>query len=337
MLSQLPSELLLYIVDHIQDISSFNALCQINRGFHTLLNPSLYKRDADYRGSSALLWGDRSQMLSTVAMSIKAGGDRATCVLRTAGRDMQSLHLASAVGNEDIVRMLLAEGFDPNVSHYPACRPSEYAIFGGWEKIACLLVEYGAGIGYVNYPFDRYAAYLHLASYFGLSNLVELLLSRGVDVDATDRFGNTPLHYAVMPYHICDIRVLIFRKAKDRQSLYCRCRSKVKEDAIRWRSNEETISMLCHHGAKTQTRNLDGDYPRDLASRHKNSNVMSALASGSGHGPTKIWSRTSILNLWRLFATQGSSTDNLGSKPDVEYYYSPFVGSYNRTMSTRQE
>ena len=327
----------MYVVDHIQDISSVNALCQVNRDFYTLLNPSLYKRDADYGGSSAILWGDRSQMLSTVAMSIEAGGDEAICVLQIEARNMQALHLASAVGNEDIARKLLAGDVDPNVCHYPTRRPLEYAIFGGWEKVACLLIEHGADIGYVNYPFDRYATYLHLASYFGLSDLIELLLSKGVDVDATDRFGNTPLHYAVMRYHICDVRVLIFRKAKDRQLLYCRCRSEIEEDVIRWKSNRETISMLCHHGAKTHTRNLDGDNPQDVASRHKDPNVMSALASGSGHGLTNVWSRNIMLNLWRLFATQGSSTDNLGNEPDIEYYYSPFVGPYNRMVSTRQK
>ena len=222
-------------------------------------------------------------------------------------------------------------------SHYPARRPLEYAIFGGWEKIACLLVEYGPDTGYVNYPFDRYATYLHLASYFGLSILIGLLLSRGAAVDATDRYGNIPLHYAVMPYHICDIRVLVFKKTKDRQLLCCRCKSEVKDDVIRWISDEETFSVLCHHGAKTQRRNLDGDNPRDLASRHKNSNVMSVLASESGHWLTEVWSRTNRLSLWDLIATQGSSTYNLGSKPDIEYCYSPFVWPYNRMLSIRQK
>ena len=60
---------------------------------------------------------------------------------------------------------------------------------------------------------------LHLAAYYGHKELVELLLSKGADVNATDIEGFTPLAYASVNNQKETVEFLISRGAKE--DLYC--------------------------------------------------------------------------------------------------------------------
>lgn len=55
---------------------------------------------------------------------------------------------------------------------------------------------------------------LHLAASTGLSRMVRLLLSAGMNVDTVDPTGRTPLHWAVSSGHIGVVRILIAHRAK---------------------------------------------------------------------------------------------------------------------------
>jgi len=55
---------------------------------------------------------------------------------------------------------------------------------------------------------------LHLAAYFGIETIVQLLLEKGADVNAADQGGWTPLYQASRIGHI-DVVKLLLEKGAD--------------------------------------------------------------------------------------------------------------------------
>src|SRR5262245_26680384 len=55
---------------------------------------------------------------------------------------------------------------------------------------------------------------IHYASWFNQPEILDELLNRGADIDATDAEGRTPLHYAALNSHVEPARRLIARRAK---------------------------------------------------------------------------------------------------------------------------
>ncbi|MHC9541916.1 MAG: ankyrin repeat domain-containing protein [Vulcanimicrobiota bacterium] len=82
---------------------------------------------------------------------------------------------------------------------------------------------------------------LHKASYDGKSDAVSWLLSRGADPDAVDKYGLTPLHYAV----------------------------NADQDSI--------VKILCAHGADVNKKDYSGDTPLQLAAERKNRTAIRIL------------------------------------------------------------
>jgi hypothetical protein len=81
---------------------------------------------------------------------------------------------------------------------------------------------------------------LHLASAYGLTSVVQLLLEKGAKLEARDKQGQTPLHYAV----------------------------KANKYRSRWYGNIETALCLSEKGARYNTRDRSGRSPKDLVTEH---------------------------------------------------------------------
>jgi ankyrin repeat protein len=65
-------------------------------------------------------------------------------------------------------------------------------------SIQALLVvkRYSSDLGY-SQRFPRSMTGLHLVAYFGVKAIVQLLLEKGADVNATDSYGQTSLHWGL--------------------------------------------------------------------------------------------------------------------------------------------
>jgi ankyrin repeat protein len=162
--------------------------------------------------------------------------------VNTRCKDHQTpLHHASYFGNVEIVRLLLDYGADveANAEGDYGEKPLHQVSYGKYRRqedgirVAQLLFDCGAD---VNICRKDHWTPLHIASYFGNSEIVRLLIDHGAEVDAVDDFGKTPLH---------DVT---------------RGEYKSQDDGVR------VARLLLDHGADVNAKARSGDTPLDLAS-----------------------------------------------------------------------
>ena len=101
-----------------------------------------------------------------------------------------SLGLASYFGNEDVARLLLLKGADPNVSSKNGYNvyPIHSAVAANYEMIAKMLIEAGANVNVVQMSGDTP---LHSAAQNGNIDLLIVLLEAGANVNALTEDGKT--------------------------------------------------------------------------------------------------------------------------------------------------
>jgi ankyrin len=176
------------------------------------------------------------------------------CVdVNTRRKDHQTpLHLASYLGNIDIVRLLLDHGADleaawGNMGMKPLHQVS-YGEYRSHEDGVCvtqLLLDRGAD---VNTRRKDHKTPLHLASYYGSAEIVRLLLDHGADLEAAwGNMGMKPLH----------------------QVSYGKYRS--QEDGVR------VTQLLLDRGADVNTRRNDHQTPLHVASYHGSLEILQIL------------------------------------------------------------
>ena len=100
------------------------------------------------------------------------------------------LGLASYFGNEDVARLLLLKGADPNVSSKNGYNvyPIHSAVAANYDMIAKMLIEAGADVNVVQMSG---ATPLHSAAQNGNIELIIVLLEAGANVNALTEDGKT--------------------------------------------------------------------------------------------------------------------------------------------------
>ena len=101
-----------------------------------------------------------------------------------------SIHKAASIGDIEAVRQHLAAGTDPNLK-YPVVNPP--LLFAVGHEIMTLLVENGADVNDIGWGMTA----LHR---FADPKSVRYLVDKVADVNAIDKFGDTPLHKMVEGY-----------------------------------------------------------------------------------------------------------------------------------------
>ncbi|MFC3196244.1 ankyrin repeat domain-containing protein [Parapedobacter deserti] len=111
------------------------------------------------------------------------------------------LGVATHFGNEDIVRLLLANGADPNIQSQNGYNvyPLHAAIGSGFDSIAKMLIEAGAE---VNVLQSSRTSPLHLASQNGNIDLIILLLENGALLEIKNDMGKTASDLAAEKGHM---------------------------------------------------------------------------------------------------------------------------------------
>ena len=101
-----------------------------------------------------------------------------------------SIHKAASIGDIEAVRQHLAAGTDPNLKSPVVNPPLLFAV--GYE-IMTLLVENGADVNDIGWGMTA----LHR---FADPKSVRYLVNKVADINAIDKFGDTPLHKMVEGY-----------------------------------------------------------------------------------------------------------------------------------------
>jgi ankyrin repeat protein len=234
-LLELANELLLSVAENLIGLGDLNAFARTNKRLYFLLNDYLYRLDVQQSRSSALFWAAEHGQEETARRSLAEGAD---CEATRDNR--QPIALRRGPFNSG---MLVKHTFDVlnsrNAQMLTRLTPLQLAVCRKQEFVARLLIQQGADIR-KTYPEPiAKCTVLHLASAYGLTDIVELLLAKGAELEARDDQGMTPLHYAV--------------------------------DANRFRSrryeNVKTAFCLLEKGARYSTRDRSGRKPKDLANK----------------------------------------------------------------------
>jgi ankyrin repeat protein len=121
------------------------------------------------------------------------------------------LHWACQEGKFETVKELIARGALVNVLCNTGMTPLRIAVGEGHVRIYEYLIKHGAVIG--DFYYDLLT---HNAVVWDHMEIVQLLMQDGVDINATDEYGNTPLHYAHMYRRPHIERVLLEKGANTR-------------------------------------------------------------------------------------------------------------------------
>jgi ankyrin repeat protein len=151
------------------------------------------------------------------------------------------LHYSLMNGYLDITKLLLANKADPNATNSSGQTPIFPAISilklnNKNDEVVELLLQYKADINFKceNPDLSLNGTPLHLAVLYS-TKITDLLISHGADVNATNGFGDTPLHVAVHESYSRDEKGMGIIK--------------------------DSIELLLTHGAGINPQNNNGDTP----------------------------------------------------------------------------
>lgn len=120
--------------------------------------------------------------------------------------DKTALAIAVETGDEDMARLLLAAGADPNIPGFDGASCLHAAVQAQDADMARLLLENGAD---PNQPSKDISSCLHAIAQRGPVALLKLLLKHGADVKAVNDDGWSALHLAARAGAVEKVQVLL--------------------------------------------------------------------------------------------------------------------------------
>lgn len=116
-LLSLSNELLLEIASYFKYDSDINALMQTTGRLYYLLNTYLYRHNFRYFESSAIEWAIRNGVVPVVQRMLDEGVPINHCIMNS-GLEWSELDLAVHHGHENVVKLLLERGADPDPTRW---------------------------------------------------------------------------------------------------------------------------------------------------------------------------------------------------------------------------
>ena len=211
--------------------------------------------------------------------AVKKHLDAGTDVNAKNSRNWPPLHLAVSGGHKEIVELLIAKGADINARDISNMTPLDEANrlakhnFGRSKEIADLLRKHGGKMGA---DFD-----IHLAVRSGNAEAVKQHLADGVDVNAKNKRGVTPLHYAA-------------------------------------EGHREILELLIANGADVHAKSNEGTTPLDRAVSRKNKETTDLLLKlGGKHGTIHGAALGGDIEAVKEFLAAGTDVNAKGNREET--------------------
>jgi len=272
--------------------------------------------------------------------------DRGASINYSGDSNWRPLHEAASEGHKDMAELLIAKGARVNVKDVGDYTPLNYSIWNADANTAGLLLSKGADLH--NRDESGYEP-LHWAVFMGSKELTELILSKSQDanvqdaqgftplyiaaqykpemaetlidhgaaVDAADKYGAGPLHYAVR-YGQNEMAEMLMARGADagrtdgagRRALHYAARF----------GHEDTVKFLLINDTQVNTRDKWGWTPLHLAARGAHKSVaVSLLEAGArtdiadirGRIPLDMTRSREVAELLRKHSDEKDSSTNI--------------------------
>ncbi len=164
-----------------------------------------------------------------------------------------ALHGAAASGDVELIELLLSKQAQINVASEIRQVPLETALKARQTRAAAFLIDKGADIS-----GERGASAMALAARYGHTEIVGMLIERGVSVQEKEPYTDsswTPLHWAARNGHDDIVRMLIANGSD------VNARSSTQATPIlaaAWWGNTDIVALLLQNGAEVNSRDNGG-------------------------------------------------------------------------------
>nr|AAW25127.1 SJCHGC00537 protein [Schistosoma japonicum] len=201
-----------------------------------------------------------------------------------AGRN--PLHWAAYGGHLELVKVLLAKGFDKDSKDHSNWTPLMIAVSAGRDNVASYLIsQEHADVNVVN---STGQCCLHYCASKNRLQLAKQLLGAGAKPDVHDWGGITPLHRAIATENLDIAKLLLDHTATgdvDNErvvmfSTLVNSTDKKRQTPLHYACEEgnfQAVTLLMNYGASTDHEDLDGKTPVDVAPDHLRMNMLKLL------------------------------------------------------------
>uniref|UniRef100_A0A803SU80 Ankyrin 1 n=1 Tax=Anolis carolinensis TaxID=28377 RepID=A0A803SU80_ANOCA len=192
--------------------------------------------------------------------------------------DQTPLHCAARLGHCSMVKLLLENGADPNLSTTAGHTPLHITAREGHLDCACALLEKEASQTVMT---KKGFTPLHVASKYGKVDVAEVLLEHNAQPNAAGKNGLTPLHVAVHHNNLDIVKVLLPKGASPHSVAW----NGYTPLHIAARQNQmEVASSLLQYGASANAESTQGVTPLHLAAQEGHADMVLLLLSKQANG-----------------------------------------------------
>ncbi|KAH2039165.1 hypothetical protein KXV74_004358 [Aspergillus fumigatus] len=257
--SALSTELIQLIARQLteKDTAILARTCQL---LYRTLNSILYRYNAKYHASSALLWACEKGILDTVLRFLEYNtNDNTRLSSDWKGRD-HPLYVAAKNGYDEIVRTLLQEGVKVDATSNRRRTAISIAASNGHQSVVDELLCAGADYDLAD---DERKTPLSWAAEHGFVAVVEQLVAAGANINHIDIHGQTPLYLAAWRGRDESVRQLL--QAKADTSISADITGLTALSIAAFKGNSAIVKQLIKAGADIHHTNATGNTPLMLA------------------------------------------------------------------------
>jgi ankyrin repeat protein/L-ascorbate metabolism protein UlaG (beta-lactamase superfamily) len=234
------------------------------------MDPGLVNTREPFMDDPLLVWAARKNQPAMVSILLKSGAD----IHATNKLGSNTLHLAAFTGNYALMERLIIQGADWSVRNLRGKIPVDYVSFGKNPKVFELFLEKDRNCLQDTTPDG--STLLHLAANAGDTAGFTFLLSRGLDISATNNRGANVVHHAMENRDMTMLEYLQHHGADldlpDNNGF----------TPLYWgvmMQNPDLTLYLLGNGADVNYRNTEGQTPLMMAVGHDNPEMIKLLFS----------------------------------------------------------